>query len=150
MTTDRTANLSRIDELADEIGWRTGERFLRRLRPYNLNIAQYLVMTILGRSGIAESIRSLCDQLATPASSMTHTIDHLEAEGLVVRAAHPTDRRVNVVRLTTKGEETAIALHRERKEHVTEVFGHLSDDDLDGFARILQTTLTQIDEPAAK
>ena len=150
MTTDRAEKLSRIDELGDEIGWRTSERFLHRLRPYNLNLAQYLVMTRLGRTGIAESIKSLCDQLAAPASSMTHTIDHLEAEGFVVREAHPTDRRVNVVRLTVKGADTATALQRERKGHVIEVFGHLSDDDLDDFARILQTTLTQIDDPATR
>jgi MarR family transcriptional regulator, organic hydroperoxide resistance regulator len=145
MTTDRALRLSQIDELAAEIGWRTSSRFHERLRPYHITISQYLVLLALDHSGTAESLKTLCDRTMIPASSMTNTIDRLVEAGLIERAAHPTDRRVSVVALTDHGREMALTIQRERKEHISEVFGHLSDDDLDTFARLLQTTLERVD-----
>jgi DNA-binding MarR family transcriptional regulator len=145
MTIDRAMRLSQIDELAAEIGWRTSTRFHERLRPYHITISQYMVLLALDHSGTSESIKSLCDRTMIPASSMTNTIDRLVEAGLIARAAHPTDRRVSVVALTEQGRDMVLTIQRERKEHVSEVFGHLSDDDLDTFARLLQTTLERVD-----
>jgi hypothetical protein len=79
------------------------------------------------------------------ARSMKNTIDRLDGAGLIARTAHPTDRRVSLVVLTEQGREMALTIQRERKEHISEVFGHLSDDDIDNFARLLQTTLERVD-----
>jgi MarR family transcriptional regulator, 2-MHQ and catechol-resistance regulon repressor len=47
--------------------------------------------------------------------SITSAIDRLESKWLVVRKHHPTDRRIRIVELTTKGRqliEKALAQHR--------------------------------------
>jgi MarR family 2-MHQ and catechol resistance regulon transcriptional repressor len=47
--------------------------------------------------------------------SITSAIDRLESKWLVVRKHHPTDRRIRIVELTTKGRrliEKAFAQHR--------------------------------------
>ncbi len=47
--------------------------------------------------------------------------------------------------MTEQGREMALTLQRGRNEHIREVFGHLSDGDLDTLARLLQTTLERVD-----
>ncbi|HWL47658.1 MAG TPA: MarR family transcriptional regulator, partial [Sphingomonadaceae bacterium] len=37
--------------------------------------------------------------------TLTRTLDHLEAEGLVQRLPDPNDRRANRIKLTRKGDE---------------------------------------------
>ncbi len=47
--------------------------------------------------------------------SITTAVDRLESKGLVVRKHHPTDRRIRIVQLTTKGHqliEKAFAQHK--------------------------------------
>ena len=45
----------------------------------------------------------LADRLHVSRQTMTGLLDRLEAQGFVVRMAHPTDRRRKVVRLTDQG-----------------------------------------------
>ena len=80
-----------------------------------------------------------------PANSLTNTIDRLVKGGLIDGSAHPTDRYVSVVALTEQGRDMVLTIQRARMEHVSEVFGHLSDDDLKNFARLLQTELERAD-----
>ncbi|WP_344569951.1 MarR family winged helix-turn-helix transcriptional regulator [Streptomyces axinellae] len=47
--------------------------------------------------------RRLAESLQCDASTATSMIDRLERRGLVRREAHPTDRRVKVIRLTPEG-----------------------------------------------
>jgi DNA-binding MarR family transcriptional regulator len=54
--------------------------------------------------GRGESMRQLADTWRCDASTVTWIVDRLEKEGLAERRAHPTDRRVKVVVLSTKGE----------------------------------------------
>ena len=52
-------------------------------------------------------MRTLADELGLSPRNMTALVDSLEAEGLVRRKPHPTDRRATVVELTEDG--TAVA-----------------------------------------
>jgi DNA-binding MarR family transcriptional regulator len=53
------------------------------------------------------SMRELADALGIEAPNATVVVDDLEAQGLVRRRAHPTDRRAKVVEATRKGKELA-------------------------------------------
>jgi DNA-binding MarR family transcriptional regulator len=53
------------------------------------------------------SMRELADALGIEAPNATVVVDDLEAQGLVRRTAHPTDRRATVVEATRKGKELA-------------------------------------------
>jgi DNA-binding MarR family transcriptional regulator len=52
------------------------------------------------------TMRSLAEEWRCDASTATWIVDRLEAKGLAVRTAHPTDRRVTLVTLTTAGVTT--------------------------------------------
>src|SRR5579883_2211404 len=51
----------------------------------------------------------LRDELGVSARQVTNLVDALEAEGLVKRAPHATDRRATLVELTPKGSALACA-----------------------------------------
>ena len=53
------------------------------------------------------SMRELADALGIDPPNATVVVDDLEAQGLVRRGAHPTDRRAKVVEATRKGKELA-------------------------------------------
>ena len=50
-----------------------------------------------------QSMSTLAGGWGCDASNVTWLVDRLEEQGLVERRAHPTDRRVRTVALTTKG-----------------------------------------------
>ncbi len=65
------------------------------------------------------SMSSLATQTVYSSGGTTRLIDRIEAQGLVERAACPSDRRSVHVRLTARGEETlnkAIEVHVEHLE----------------------------------
>jgi DNA-binding MarR family transcriptional regulator len=56
-----------------------------------------------GRRGLSQADLARC--LIRSAPWTTRLIDHLELDGLVHRAPHPSDRRVNMLTLTNAGEQ---------------------------------------------
>jgi len=52
------------------------------------------------------TMRSLADEWECDASTATWIVDRLEAKGVAERRAHPTDRRVKLVVLTSTGVHT--------------------------------------------
>ena len=50
------------------------------------------------------SQRDVARRLRVEGATITRMIDLLSAEGLVERSAHPTDRRVNLLRVTEAGD----------------------------------------------
>ncbi len=87
--------------------------------------------------------------LSVTPRSVTKLVDGLEAEGLLVREPHPSDRRATLIRLTTKGmqvcKESMLANHAT----VTEIYEHLSAADRQHLARILKKLTAAINETQA-
>ena len=82
------------------------------------------------------SMRELADALGIEAPNATVVVDDLEAQGLVRRGAHPTDRRAKVVEATRKGKELA----RRADEIIATppaALSALGADDLEALRRIL-------------
>jgi DNA-binding MarR family transcriptional regulator len=74
------------------------------LRPFDLTFARYeaLVLLAFSRQG-ALPLGKMGDRLMLHPTSVTNIIDRLERQGLVERAAHPTDRRTTLARITDDG-----------------------------------------------
>jgi len=80
------------------------------LRPFKLTFARYeaLVLLMFSRSG-ALPLSKVGERLQVHPASVTNTIDRLEADGLIERVPHPTDRRAMLATLTAAGRERAAA-----------------------------------------
>ena len=78
------------------------------LKPLGLSFARYEMLRLLTftRSG-AMPMASASARLQVHPTSVTNTVDRLEAAGLVVREAHPHDGRATLIRVTDEGRDVA-------------------------------------------
>lgn len=80
----------------------------------------------------------LRDELGVTARSVTALIDALEADGLVRRVPHPSDRRATIIELTTLGQQTLKGRFEAHAERAAELFERLDADDQRHLLRILE------------
>jgi len=83
------------------------------LKPHGLTFARYeaLVLLTFSKAG-SLPMRVMGERLQLHPTSVTNIVDRLEADGLVRRNPHPTDRRTTLVEITDAG--------RTRRESATE------------------------------
>jgi DNA-binding MarR family transcriptional regulator len=85
----------------------------------------------------------LAGELDTTPRNVTAIVDSLEAEGLVRRIPHATDRRVTLVELTCKRDlvaEQFVSFQRS----IAELFADLEDADRQALGRLLATLRTKM------
>src|SRR5204863_7128308 len=74
-----------------------------RLRPVGLTKPQAWLLLLLEPEGDGMPIAHLAEEMGCHSSNLTGVLDRLEARQAVRRVAHPSDRRVKMVRLTPEG-----------------------------------------------
>jgi len=74
------------------------------LRPHGLTFARYeaLVLLTFARTGKLP-MRVMGERLQLHPTSVTNIVDRLQADDLVRRSPHPTDRRTTLVQITAAG-----------------------------------------------
>jgi DNA-binding MarR family transcriptional regulator len=84
----------------------------------------------------------MCDlgeDLGVTARQVTNLVDAMEAEGVVRRAAHPTDRRATVIEITCQGMAQAEQFYGPYHEKLLAVYRELPEADQRELLRLLQT-----------
>jgi DNA-binding MarR family transcriptional regulator len=78
------------------------------LRPLDLTFARYELLMLLSfsRNG-AMPMKRVGTRLQVHPTSVTSAVDRLEAQGLVERQSHPTDRRAVLAAITDEGRAIA-------------------------------------------
>jgi len=104
------------------------------LRPLDLTFARYEVLMLLlfSRRG-ALPLGRVGERLQVHAASVTNAIDRLEAQGLVRRVPHPTDRRATLAEITPTGRLLAEEATAELNAHAFESIGLAPEDLCDVF-----------------
>ena len=77
-------------------------------------------------------------RLVVNKADMTGIVDRLERTGLVERSAHPSDRRVNLVRMTAEGEKVVNVLEPGYLKGVGLLMSGISRSDLMQLNRVLE------------
>lgn len=81
---------------------------------------------------------SLRDRLGVTATNVTALVDALEAEGMVQRRHHPTDRRATIIELTSKAEEEFGSGNCSAfKDRVSRIFDVFSEEEQEQFLDFL-------------
>jgi DNA-binding MarR family transcriptional regulator len=80
------------------------------LRPFELTFARYeaLVLLTFSRRG-SLPLGKMGERLMIHPTSVTNIVDRLQAQGLVERVSHPTDRRTTLCEITAAGREIVAA-----------------------------------------
>ncbi|MBU3061759.1 MarR family transcriptional regulator [Nocardia sp. NEAU-G5] len=89
------------------------------LRPSGLTFSRYELLALLNfsKSG-ALPMAMASARLQVHPTSVTNTVDRLEAAGLVKRVPHPSDRRATLIEITDAGRELVTQATRELNESV--------------------------------
>ncbi len=107
------------------------------LKPFSLSFARYELLALLSFTrGGQLPMTSASARLQVHPTSVTNTVDRLEADGLVARSPHPTDGRATLVTITEPGRAVVLAATIALNAGVFDDPG-LSHDDLSGLVRIL-------------
>ena len=75
----------------------------RRLATYGVSLARFEVLGQLDRYADGLSMRQLSDRLMVSKGNTSALIARMEEEGLLERATHAEDRRIQVIRLSGRG-----------------------------------------------
>jgi DNA-binding MarR family transcriptional regulator len=114
-----------IGYLLSKLGSLSGARFDSVLAPFGINRIQFGLLKILDAAG-PSSQNVLSSDLGMPPSRMVALVDDLEDQGLVARERSNTDRRVNVIRLTTSGRAVLTRTNTAALQWEDDLLGDLS------------------------
>ena len=104
-------------------------RVEERLADAGLSLPKLAALHQLSQAGDSLPLGQLADRLACVKSNVTQLVDRLEADGLVVRAADPTDRRSRLAVLTDSGKTAYARGSQIQQQTEREIFGGLSKEE---------------------
>ena len=96
------------------------------------------------KDGGPATMRDLAKRIGISPQAITGLVDTLEADGLVGRERHPTDRRKTVIRLNDHAEAQLAEARAERTEALAALFKNVPKDDRAAFARVAEGLLERI------
>lgn len=99
------------------------------LEEWGLTSPQYGVLLHLMKRGPL-SMTDLSKLIFRSNSTLTPLIDQMEHDGLVVRTAHPTDRRIWEVGVTQKGKDVLREIRRHHRPFLAEMMSCLTQEEL--------------------
>jgi DNA-binding MarR family transcriptional regulator len=107
------------------------------LRPHDLTFARYELLTLLhfSRTG-ALPLSRIGARLQVHPASITNAVDRCEAQGLVRRVPHPSDRRATLAELTQAGRELVLKATESMNREVFVDLG-LTRADVDSLVAVL-------------
>jgi DNA-binding MarR family transcriptional regulator len=138
------ARLSRENSMGwmiQRLARRLDDAMNARLAEHGLTLQQFaILMTVIehGRMTQAEIGR----RFAMPAYAISRAIDGLEADGLLVRDAHPSSRRAHQIHATPKALDLAPAMFAIVKAVNADLTAGLAADDADRLRQLLADTMT--------
>ncbi len=124
-----------MDRIEDCLSFYLGKAYQRvtqsakqRLAPYGVTPVQYALLKVLWERN-NQSGAELGERLLLDSATMTGLLDRLEHTGLVERKAHETDRRVNIVTLTSRGRDLQAPLDHEMDKMNQDFLGQFSSQE---------------------
>ena len=102
------------------------------LRPFGLTDVQFNLMMLLKyqcdkKEGLSQA--QLSNMMLVNRANITTLIDRMEKTDLVVRTHAPSDRRTNIVKLTSKGKELLSRIEPLYTEEVKRIMAALKKDE---------------------
>jgi DNA-binding MarR family transcriptional regulator len=111
-------------------------RHIERLRGARITQGEAHILAHLAAAGEA-TVGDVHRAFAHKRSTLTSTLDRLEARGLIVRTNDARDRRTFVVRLTRRGRTVAAKVERHLRQFEKAVLERTSERDVEAFLRVL-------------
>src|SRR5215468_6790202 len=104
-------------------------RVEQRLADVGLSLPKLAALHQLSQAGDSLPLGQLADRLACVKSNVTQLVDRLEADGLVTRAADPSDRRSRLAVLTDAGKAAYTRGTTIQQQAERDIFSTLSKEE---------------------
>lgn len=129
-----------------ELAARFSHTFLRWLDEAGggLTYPRLRVLEVLHCQGPAK-MKDLADSVGMSARNLTTLADGLEADSLVRRVSHPSDRRATLLELTKSGVAAAECSLAPRLAEISALFDALQPTERDRLRRLLHTLVTAME-----
>jgi MarR family transcriptional regulator for hemolysin len=118
----------------------------KRLKHLGIGQSGWITIAMIAKSGEPLSQRALADLVGVEGPSMVSMLDRLERDGLVVRAASPTDRRVKLVQLTDTGKTVYAEVLKEASPFRADLLSGLDPQALASAALLLETLKKRLED----
>ena len=100
-----------------------------RLSEVGLSLPKLAALHQLSQAGDSLPLGQLAERLACVKSNVTQLVDRLEADGLVVRAADPNDRRSRLAVITENGKTAYARGIQIQQQAERDIFGALTKEE---------------------
>jgi DNA-binding MarR family transcriptional regulator len=122
------------------------------LQPFGLTDVQFNLMMLLQHQsgpegGLAQS--QLSDMMLVNRANITSLIDRMEKAGLVARTSSPSDRRSNIIVLTSYGKNLLSQIEPLYAKEVKRIMDVLLEDNQKQLIKMLEKIRSNISEHAA-
>lgn len=117
-----------------------------QLRPLGYGTARMEALSTIDRAREPSAQIAIAKRIGIEGPTLTRMLDTLEAEGLVIRRADPSDRRTKLIELTPEGkkalDEIMAVAHNFRKS----ILKDLNDAELDAVNKVTDKLLNMLSE----
>jgi DNA-binding MarR family transcriptional regulator len=109
-----------------------------KLSAVGLSIPKLAALNRLVEAGDSLPLGQLAERLACVKSNVTQLVDRLEADGFVMRAPDPGDRRSRLAVITEQGRQAYTEGARIKRSAEEQLFSVLSADDAERLGEIVE------------
>lgn len=112
-----------------------------RLRDtFDVTLPRFDLMAQLDKAPGGMTLGELSQRMMVSAGNVTGLAERLEALGMLERRASPSDRRAQIVSLTSEGRRAFRAMARTHENWIAEIFADLSPGEIETLMRLLAKT----------
>jgi DNA-binding MarR family transcriptional regulator len=113
----------------------------RRLRDtFHVTLPRFDLMAQLDKNPGGMTLGELSSRMMVSNGNVTGLVERLLAQGLLDRRPSPSDRRAQLVSLSSEGRRAFRAMARTHENWIAEIFAGLSPGDIDDMMRLLGKT----------
>jgi DNA-binding MarR family transcriptional regulator len=113
----------------------------RRLREnFDVTLPRFDLLAQLDRTPNGMTLGELSQRMMVSNGNITGLVERLAAQDLISRKPDPSDRRVQIVKLTASGRRFFRSMARANADWIGELFSELSASDIDSMMRLLAKT----------
>jgi DNA-binding MarR family transcriptional regulator len=99
----------------------------RIMNDFGISLARFDLMSQLERAGGGLTMSEVSRRMMVSNGATTSLVDRLVEDGLVLREAHPEDRRTTLLHLTRQGRERFLAMADEHEDWITSLLAGLDN-----------------------
>lgn len=118
--------------------------FEQKLRPFDFGMAYLPVLMALEENG-AMLQKQLAEIAHVEQPTMAALLVRMERDGLILRGAHPTDKRASYISLSAKAKKRLPAVKEQMMEVAEKATAGFTDGERKLFITLLQRVVTNLD-----